>query len=474
MTKCAHYLAAAVWEDKLTPKQCWEIKRFGEDLLRRELPPMKCGEIATALGYLTPADAESIESSRQILEKEQRLLDDPLSGKEPLTHRRGLRVPLRVLVYAIAFAVPASTFLFLPTSVSFRDRITYTSFAIALVISLGLNSIRDLFARQFRELSVVFSGIALFTMTAVSSLAAAYTAWCVIAIINSSNVVAAEYYRSLGLRSISSLAIVILGWIITAVIARVHRREIQWAHFRSDLRLAMHQRCGKLHVLENQDRDEQIRLVLELIGAALQSNIYDDLFRRIGGISRWNCLTATTVWYLEPTNVNKDQSEAGDTVCFRIAAVVASGRCTKEVNEAINVIKQKHVPKWNAKQFVDAVQSCYSRSSGFDHGKFRQLPNKESFMSLTGWIYEKRQTWSFEKIEDALWLVDAHARELEQFSKHTKNYLEVNSGSGFLVRNRDGSPRGVLLAFRHRQRGIPIENQEVLCSAAHLLSISLG
>ncbi|MCC6228409.1 MAG: hypothetical protein IT432_04195 [Phycisphaerales bacterium] len=465
-SNCAHVLAIAVAEAKLTREQCWEIAKYQRFLQRScagHVP--KVLDICQIHGYLTPEQSEQILLLQTKYKESLKAVPDPLAGRDPGQHRGEWRLPLMAVVYLVVAAVSYWAYQFSAGILAIPAFILAT---FAFIERLS----KYLFKDRIDDATLSISRAKNFVFVAVAILTIVYLLWCL------------HQSPSASMHARASSAGYLLVGIVFAlfVMTSVRGRKIHWGEARDGLGTQLMHQLRSRRAQNGGTPEERAKFILDRTAEVMTSNVYDSWLSRLPVVWRQ---TICTLWYLEPeekapdddaqepaARFGGDKRTPHDLIRFRIVAASCPARLATVV-QAVEKVKQSHRPAWSQSTYDSFLRECWSPQTGLDRQRVEAAAEEITrCVSLTGWVFTSGQTLYSLGHSDFDWLASGfRASVLKSGGPEVSDLLRFCSFAAIPVVGTGGQKVGVVLACRRRLHGFVASDRNSLMLAAACLGI---
>ena len=176
---------------------------------------------------------------------------------------------------------------------------------------------------------------------------------------------------------------------------------------------------------------------------------------------------AASLWYLEP---DPNDSQKNFRICHYSAPEMP-----QEGRKFLERIKLNHKPsKYDEVRYKEAERLSYTDGK-LDLEKFKSHPDRESFVSIAGYIFKTGDTIASHATESSV-LFSPIRKEVfgEPIPQRLKPWFRFVTYAAYPVFScmDDGKqPRGVLLAFKNTPEPFVVEDRNVLVITSRLLGI---
>jgi hypothetical protein len=460
----AKYLGVAVFERALTLQQAWAIADLQEALRRRGINPPQCGDLAIDLFAFTRVTADQIDSLRDGHVAAGHNIPDPLAGPRPRRHNPEQRLPIRVIAGCSALLSMAIVW-YLSRSVS---HVAWTAGILGATWT-ALERLRG----DLMQMAIPVHRALKWPLMLLVPTSATYLLWLsypnLFHPIGSTHPTASIFISTLWRIHTSAWVVCMAALSLMGLVAWRHR-EIWFMELRIDLMNGIVAYVHRALVDRNptatspSSRHEHIHEILKKAAHILQLNPWD---RALNMTVFWRRpIGAVSLWYLEPGRDDR----------FKILTHVAPG-APGEVAEAFQRICERHHPvRLDERLYREAIESC--RDDGhFDRQKFLSIPNRQRFISVTGFVFARRTC-----------IVSGNSSECLAFDRSYLKALQIQKGPEFVRRWVDfqslaaypvfvegptADPRGVIVAFKNTRNGITPEDQRALAMTSRVLGVLL-
>jgi hypothetical protein len=157
---------------------------------------------------------------------------------------------------------------------------------------------------------------------------------------------------------------------------------------------------------------------------------------------------------------------------FRICDASYPEGVTDKVLEAFEWIRTHHKPVFlNEKEFERQKEIAKGISPKEWKKIYLNMPDRDQFISVCGWIYDKQETLIASNASTCLALDTSYLSKMEDvgFDSKVLEWLAVGSFVGCRIVGSAGEPAGVLLAIKNTNKGFPPEDLEVVITASQIL-----
>jgi hypothetical protein len=216
------------------------------------------------------------------------------------------------------------------------------------------------------------------------------------------------------------------------------------------------------HLSVEERQRKSLALVLKSTRNIIQLSPWDRTIRLMKFYRKGACLTSAL--YFVPDNVQRR---------FYIQESVFPENVPDRVRDAYLIISQNHNPC-----FLD--ESEFERHKKLAKGnnpegwqeRFLNFAERSQFISVCGWIYEKKETLISRDADKCLAFDGSFidkAKTIKGFSHKDKRWVDVKSFTGCIVNGPNGRVAGVLLVMKNIRGGLVPEDLEITIIASQLM-----
>lgn len=463
----ARFFSVAKKKGRMKRADCARVFLLQQERREMGLEPPKCGQLAVDLGILSEAEHfETLQDLKQAVADRKRL-PDPIehlavfpSTKARARHDKVIMWVLVLVVFAVGAVTRSPAYFFGTASFASFVRLAQTTLA-----PHGLRG-RIRWDRVARLLVFILAGASLTYCTYVSYvmylfaqvraptnpiLTAGSVVWTRFFVATSILVVVALYSVGLNLFRRQEIKDLTNRIELTRGLVQTVYEEVGRSHSGN---------AGKL------SRSSLTDQILRTTGDVLRLNPWDRVLSFVLASKR--PVGAPCLWYLEPC--------ATPAEGFEIKRFVVPG-ATRETVDVFKRIKKEHRPRrLDRTRFEKEIENC-STGGEFDREKFLAIPDREDFVSLTGFVYEYGRGILSGDVDTCIVMQRSYISRLRTspLPAATQHHLQFTSVAAYpVVAASNSKTIGVLIAFKNVRNGILKQDSSALVQAARLLGICLS
>lgn len=431
--------------------------------------PLRSGDAAASLGYLTTQEADAIEVARKAFQDDGKQCIDivqRLGFGEPATAPLSLK--LNWFLYIAALIVGAATFLLCRYILKLPEYsyLSWTGGVLGISRQLVLY-IRDVMpnrhitmsAKISRLLVLLLNGL-LFGLGIATVLYLYASASGLLQLGIDAPASHQRWFAAAG-----SVLLACISWF--AINAHIRKSEVEAAKLRDHLHIDLlhHATACRAMAAKAGERPWLAHDVLTRIGFSLNTNPVDMFLLRIPVLSQG---TRYSLWYLEPRAPEQNGLQS-----FHIVAVVAPGAPSHAV-DCLDRVKTRYFPNWNEERVKQDLLK-FPKANGVLPSAFKDVAGRDEYVSLTGFVFSRRRAVVMQRGDRSEWMTDGHRTILGDTPDATvRSFLSGRSFAAYPVDSINGTQLGVLIALRSRENAIFPEDQVTLLNGAKMLGIALS
>jgi hypothetical protein len=466
----AKFLAVARAENILSGNQVRYIQAAQRACNEAQIP-LRVGDLAVYLLILTEEERNRILALQDKYKAEKRLFEDPVYNPESWKRLPQIRISVRwgsiiLIILSLIFAI-----------IHGKDwRVVGIVFSVEAAI-VGI--VYRLFPELLDTDGIVLNRVLRWSLILLAPVAVVYCFYTasLLRLLAESGPVTLSGVASAWRRFFYGELVVALSFIVLVIISVWRHYEI-WTHetrsFLTQLLILEASDAVASKFLDQtwttEDSAKQAELLLTRAARIMSYNIWTRFLAKccfFWSKERSDAIESVSIWYLEPA---LDGSRVFHIKCF------AAPEAKEDVLAAFNALREIQYPVYlDTQRFREALNNCYDQTTGkFDKEEFRKYPGRESFISLSGYVYATKRGIPSGDPRTCLAYTGTNMEELKRRGLQTSSvarWLDFLSLAAYPVfKCNSTNPIGVLIAFRPVVNAIIPEDQEILVT----LSCQLG
>lgn len=446
------FLAVAVAERVISTDQALEIEQTRRRSVELGLP-MRSGEAAIDLGYMTPPGVSTITESQHSYRANGKSVDDPLA--EGVARHGRATIALKPVLGAGAIVALVAAF-------ATRDdrRIDLVAgvvgalwVALEAVLPAGLKgrlSLKPLVNAIPILLAPLSIGYLLFVADRLVQL--------------SSDAAIADH---LWYRFTTSLALLTIVCVLLLIAGKWRHREVSSLSARIDLTRTLVANAGRQAAARagqthgTADTPEAVHDILSRTAKVISLNPFESLLRRLAELSGIS-IGGTSLWYMVP-----------DGGRFRTRSWVAPG-APDEARTALERVSQYRPVAIDDARYARARERSRLSDGSFSRERFLTISDRADFVSLTGYVFSRGVGVIGPDTNQCL-VFDRSFQDLisrNAMPKAAWRWIDFRSVAAYPVfpaHQLDARPVGVLVAYKCVKNGFTTEDRSALITAAAML-----